>query len=343
MKQFGFSGAYFEITNQCNLNCATCYNRSGLNKQTIESSIEQITTAVRTLVSHGANIISFAGGEPLLHSQLDAILKLTQDYPKTWFTFVTNGTIHKQNFIDFYNTCGNVNVQISLDGSCDEINRLTRGNGNFNRTKAFIQKLIPNHRTIITRMVVSRYNYHDVEKFYRETLSWGCMPDFAFVNRIGNAQSGWEEMSVTPQQKLQVLKLIMSLNEEHQLKVNLPFSTNHCPLAEDYDGMLNLIKPDGTILPCQLIYDEKFTLGNIFEFDPEQFIKRCDDISKLVLKRFDLDYNCHRCVVRNHCKHGCMAYAIDFCGDPLAYDGECEYRRLQFLAHDMQNVRFQKV
>ena len=33
---------YVEITNQCNLNCRTCYNRSGLNRTRREISAEEL-------------------------------------------------------------------------------------------------------------------------------------------------------------------------------------------------------------------------------------------------------------------------------------------------------------
>ena len=36
------SKAYIEITNRCNLNCTTCYNRSGLNTVTREIGVTEV-------------------------------------------------------------------------------------------------------------------------------------------------------------------------------------------------------------------------------------------------------------------------------------------------------------
>ena len=46
--------AYIEITNICNLNCQTCYNRSGLNKERREISVEQLENAILLLSKYGA-------------------------------------------------------------------------------------------------------------------------------------------------------------------------------------------------------------------------------------------------------------------------------------------------
>lgn len=342
MKEFGFSGAYIEITNRCNLNCATCYNRSGLSKTITETSLEHLKQGIDFLTSRGAKVISLAGGEPLLHSRLPEILKMITKYPHTWFSFVTNGTVHRHDFIEAYHAMPNIAVQVSLDGSREEVNHNTRGQGSFTRAERFIEQLQPTSKQVMVRMTISKLNMHDVDDFFNTILSWNCTPDFAFVNRIGNAQTNWTDIGLSAEEKGSVLGQLMTLKNKHQLEVHLPFASNYCPLADDYENMLNLIKPDGSIQPCQMIYDNRFTLGNLYEFDSKAFLQRCDEVGNLVRTRFESDYNCQKCVVRKRCKHGCMAYAIDLCGEPTANDGECEYRRLQFLVHDMQNIRLKK-
>lgn len=42
--------AYIEITNQCNFDCATCYNRSGQNLETLELSPTQVRGMVAPIV-----------------------------------------------------------------------------------------------------------------------------------------------------------------------------------------------------------------------------------------------------------------------------------------------------
>jgi MoaA/NifB/PqqE/SkfB family radical SAM enzyme len=135
------TSAYLEITNRCNFNCSTCYNRSGLNKETVEMNIENIKSAISLFCSLGATGFSVAGGEPLLHSRIEELLDLTEQYKNKSFDFVTNGSIHNERFIELYIKQKNINIQVSLDGSCEEINSRTRGKDHFSRTVDFIKKL----------------------------------------------------------------------------------------------------------------------------------------------------------------------------------------------------------
>ena len=54
---------YIEITNQCNLNCRTCYNRSGLNRQPREISPRQLEENILPLFTwYGCRRFLFSGG-----------------------------------------------------------------------------------------------------------------------------------------------------------------------------------------------------------------------------------------------------------------------------------------
>ena len=85
--------AYIEITNRCNLNCATCYNQSGMNSVTRELELSGIRRILDILPAYGCRSISFSGGEPLLHSKIYALMELLKAYPEQSFSFVTNGTL----------------------------------------------------------------------------------------------------------------------------------------------------------------------------------------------------------------------------------------------------------
>ena len=132
--------AYFEITNQCNLNCITCYIRSCLNHIRRELSADQITQIIERLHREfDCTSFSFAGGEPLLHTQLKELLEYIDLHPEYTFSFVTNGTVHSEAFFSaVQKNPDRFRVQISLDGSSEEINALTRGKGSFERTLLFI-------------------------------------------------------------------------------------------------------------------------------------------------------------------------------------------------------------
>ena len=328
--------AYIEITNACNINCKTCYNRSGTNTSRQEISFVQLQDAILKLMELGAKQFIFAGGEPTLHSQFEQILDLVKIYPDYHFCISTNGTVHNQKLIDIYNTVHNFNVQISLDGSCEEVNSITRGKGNFQRTLEFLHKLDPVKKKLRVKMVISKNNLFDVESFYRMVVSLGGVPEFAFVNKQGNAITHWDEMGISLEGKFAVIRVINKLNSELSIKALLPLCTSKCPLSGKSPNLAATIKVDGIIMPCQLLYDNHFMLGNIFYLDKTNFEDRLNYVSSLVEARETTDYGCNRCIIRSYCKKGCMALAFNMTGNSLSCDGECDFRKLQFIRLDLE-------
>ena len=322
---------YTEITNRCNLNCVTCYNRSGQNIHTKEISIEQIEYILRLCSRYGAKRFLFSGGEPSLHTHFHDLLQLLDRYTQFQYGFVTNGTVHDETWIDFLNSHENVTVQVSLDGASEDSNRLTRGALHFDRAVAFVRKLhLPTQKPLL-KMVVSQHNLEDVEAFYHLAISLNCMPEFAYIYNSGNASEGWESKVLTAQQKLSVLRTVKGLNEQYNIEAYLPMCTVRCPYTDNSEHMSICIKTNGGIQPCQILYSDAFSIGNIFDFKEQDVLDRVDDLVALAKRRLTTDYGCGKCLLRSGCGKGCLAEAVNNFGDPLAEDGNCLFRKLQFL------------
>ena len=208
------SKAYIEITNRCNLNCTTCYNRSGLNTVTREIGVTELERMITTFTAYGAKRMLISGGEPTLHSEFEKIAALPSRYPQLSFGVTTNGTTAAARSVlaPAIKSQKNMTLQISLDGSSEETNALTRGRGNFEKAVEFARSVSDSPAEKRLKMVVSRGNLADVEKFYRLALSLGFTPEFAFIFRSGNGECEWDEKTLTPLEKLKVMKTVQRLN-----------------------------------------------------------------------------------------------------------------------------------
>lgn len=336
------TSAYFEITNQCNLNCVTCYNRSGLNQSRHELSFRQITQIIHRLVTDfDCHSFSFAGGEPLLHSELEHLLCYVQEHPEYQFSFVTNGTVHKESFFSAVQANpGQFRIQISLDGSTEEINALTRGKGSYARTLQFIGRLTAFSFRPLLKMVISQNNLADIEPFFRLAVSLNCTPTFDFVACNGNASDAWDTITPTPRQKIQVLKLLDRLNHEFpDFATELPRTGSTCTLSLPDQPVAGLIKTDGTFFPCQLLYEDVHTCGNILTDPTEHLIARISLLQQLAAARLTQDYNCKRCPLQHGCARGCFANAYYLTGDSLGDDGNCLTRKLEFFDFDLKQLK----
>lgn len=322
---------YVEITNQCNFNCSTCYNRSGLNTKRKELSLEQIEDIINIFIAYGLKRFLFSGGEPTLHSEFEEILDLVDKYPQITFGIVTNGTNLNIKLLEIINTRKNFILQISLDGSCEEVNAKTRGVGNFEKTVNFAKQVQNAEISPLLKMVISQRNYSDVESFCNLALSLGFTPELAFIYKSGNGSDSWDAKELTSMQKLKILKLAERSNKEKNANIFLPICTTKCPLGEGLKDNSLCIKVDGSIQPCQSLYSKKYTVGNVITFDEKTFSENMNNIAALAKQRYTLDFGCKKCMLNDICGRGCMAEAANLQDDPLANDGNCEYRKQQFI------------
>ena len=344
--------AYFEILNICNLNCQTCYNSSGFDgehKEKREISVLQLRQAIETLLPLGLNRVLLSGGEPLLHTDFNGVLGLVNDYlrlvekyPTLSFGIVTNGTVHNQKLIDMLNTNDRFTLQISLDGSCEEQNAKIRGAGNFKKTIEFAKQIKKKNPKPLLKMVITKDSINDVEPFYRLAVSLGFMPEFAFIYKSGNACEDWKNKALSAQQKLHVLRLMDKLNNELNVKPFMPLCTNTCPYVEDTDSMSVCIKTNGTIQPCQALYDDAHSIGNIFDFNLSNFENKVKSFAELAKKRTQQDYGCLKCPLKTNCGKGCLAEAVNLHGNPLGNDMGCEFRKMQLWGYDLKEALSQR-
>jgi radical SAM protein with 4Fe4S-binding SPASM domain len=220
---------------------------------------------------------------------------------------------------------------VSLDGASEESNRLTRGANNFEKAVEFVKKIHNPTQKPLIKMVVSQKNLYCAEDFYHFAVSLGCIPEFAFIYKSGNGSDDWDSKALSAQQKLSVLRMVRTLNEKYGIQAYLPKCTVRCPYSVGADQMSVCIKTNGMIQPCQTLYSDDYSIGNIFDFQEEEVVERVNDLVSVAKQRLSQDYGCEKCLLHSACGKGCMAQAVNIFGNPLASDGDCLFRKLQFL------------
>ena len=92
-----------------------------------------------------------------------------------------------------------------------------------------------------------------------------------------------------------------------------------------------MMKNDGSLYPCQSLYDPAYCMGNLLS-DPDETLENgARYIQELAQKRRETDFGCTTCMIRNQCGTGCIAIADSVGGNALADDGECTLRKVFFL------------
>jgi radical SAM protein with 4Fe4S-binding SPASM domain len=278
----------------------------------------------------------FAGGEPTLHSHFDDLMDMTERYPGRTFGIITNGTVHKEKMISLFRSRSDFQIQVSLDGSCEEINARIRGKGSFEKTAGLIKKLSGGSKRPRVKMVISQGNLDDIEAFYKTAVELGAVPEFSFVYKSGGACLDWAGMEVSAPDKVKALLRIDALNHRYLMTAYVPVCNSICPLSLPDPEYSVAIKNDGSVMPCQLLYDNRFSVGNILRDPPGKLADELKRISDEARLRKQKDFGCGRCIMRSGCGKGCMAQAFLINGDTMLSDGDCAFRKAQLIGYDLK-------
>jgi len=114
-----------QITDQCNLRCRHCYIRE---KPPQKLSVAQITDILLEFEEMQGLRVMITGGEPLLHSDFDALNDLLPDFSIRKVLF-TNGLLLNKSLLGRLNVD---EIQISIDG-LEKAHDALRGKGTFNK------------------------------------------------------------------------------------------------------------------------------------------------------------------------------------------------------------------
>jgi MoaA/NifB/PqqE/SkfB family radical SAM enzyme len=112
--------AHLIPTRRCNLACSYC---NEYDDHSSPVSTDEVLGRVDRLAALGTGIITLSGGEPLLHPQLDAIIRRIREHGSI-ATLITNGYLLTRDRIRQLNRAGLDHLQISIDNvGPDEVSK----------------------------------------------------------------------------------------------------------------------------------------------------------------------------------------------------------------------------
>jgi radical SAM protein with 4Fe4S-binding SPASM domain len=169
-----------KLTNRCNLRCAHCYqwNESGYHRDMgrTEQNLDLDIGVFRRLLEETRPVKSrlyLWGGEPLVHREIDHILKLLEQDPRET-TICTNAHFIGKHVDALCQISENLELLIAVEGFEAEHDAL-RGNGSFNKVMGAVDALLElraagifkgrlSIHTVISDKMVGRF--HDLMQFY---------------------------------------------------------------------------------------------------------------------------------------------------------------------------------
>lgn len=323
---------YLEIISACNKKCSYCYNEENISKYKI-IKIETIESIIKQCDPKILEGVILSGGEPLLYENIEAIFKLCKKH-NLKIAMVTNGTLidnDKAKLLSKYN----INLQFTIDGYNDELNKLTRGIGAFesqlkalkmlksNNFKAFL-----NIRTNLWQKNLSHENIKGIVELCERFK----------VNRLDLVEvkknSSFSEILLENDYE-KVKSIISKINTNVDIVYERDVEEFKCELDRDLDKIeFGLrISSEGDVYPCQYFLDKQFSIGNIYSNTLYNIVygEKNKKLINLISLRKHFIQKCTTCVYGGRCNAGCPAKAYLNNNNILSPDGSCYRRKLKFF------------
>ncbi len=338
---FPLQSLVMNLTNQCNLACAYCYEFGEdkvatpegkpkfMDLETAKASVDFLLTqsAVRKSVH-----ITFFGGEtlmnfPLLKQVVAYATEKTVEQGRTVdFSLTTNATLLTPTIIKFLSE-NRIGVTVSMDGPPemhDKLRVFANGKGSYDIIAPRVKALIENHRTRpITARVTLTNGVTDVVRIYRHLKQdmgfheIGFAPVTTSPNRLYSInERGMDGV-------LEQFHILADEWLEFALRGEMHgFSNVSDTIAELIQGVnkshpcgagLGLVGvgPSGDISPCHRFVDsDTHSMGHI-----STGIDKAKQSDFLTRGNINTKYDCHSCWARPLCAGGCHHEAFVRYGD----------------------------
>jgi radical SAM protein with 4Fe4S-binding SPASM domain len=329
-RQFAYA-VYLHLTNDCNLECPYCYNKSdrefklALQKKGRFAPIlntQEYKDLISRLIELGTRRILFTGGEPLMRRDLLELMEFTRSRNEDIeIEILTNGILIREDVAEKLCDLADA-VTISLDGHERHLHEHCRGKNTFAPTIRGIKKLVEVRRkrglsrpsiAVVPALTDTNIGFmKEIFEFSLDELGVDGLAPILF--QAGDHQ----ELSLQQIPKfgdfiaadLRTKKYLAerALLAGHEQRPAKPLSPrNHCGVG---NGEFS-VDASGFVYPCQSLHFDEFLCGNIRETDIKEIFEHSEVMVRTRGTVVDRLKVCRHCDLKYLCNGGCRATAYN--------------------------------
>jgi len=321
------------ITNGCNLSCRHCFTASGKRSRN-EMTTAECRRVIDAMAAIGVSTIGWTGGEPLLRTDLEDLIDYARQ-KRIRSSITTNGILLDRERAVRLTEAGNRAIQISIDGSSPERNRLMRG-----ATEEEYHTILEAIRTckrldirVILATVLCRENLDDGPAMIKLATREGVDSiRFCGYAPIGRGKSKDIKKRFDLAQALpELLRFVEQAQEERTLIVD--FDIGFGPTPPDYTfhkcvaGIETFyLGATGDVYPCTSLAYREFLVGNVREIPLEDIWNSSGMLKVSEFPLEDIQGHCCGCDNFGNCHGACRGAALSHTGDLKESFPLCLYR-----------------
>lgn len=332
------NSVFFHLTGLCNLACLHCYlPRPGEDRHL---PAELVVKLIDEVVENGGHGVTLSGGEPLLHPEIEKILEHAAR--RTQVRLLTNGILIDGEWAARLSDM-NVTVQVSVEGSREEIHDRIRGKHSFEKVMKAIDLLQEaglGERLHLSTTIMKQ-NLPDLS----EIISLAERRNVALVRflplrRLGRGAEQWEAIgsgvAVGDHEEFYRYAWDLLTKQRRTTEISCGLSGFLLKMPDSCSadniwcsvGRMLVVGTGGDVYPCVLLMDDEFHLGNAFREDLMSMVlsEKMADICRILSERRLRIEKCAACFWRNFCQAGCMGQALEHTGTVWDTDDFCAYR-----------------
>ncbi len=259
-----FKKIYIEITNICNLKCKFCPET---NRKKELMSIENFEEIIKKTHKHTNLVCLHVKGEPLLHAELDNILKILEEY-NLKANITTSGTLIKEKLNILKNSKSVRQINIS-------IHSITQNN---ELDKRYLKDIFESVKEL--ENIIVSYRLWNLKAIKDNDVNNEVIKE---IENYYNIQNLKEELAKNE---------FFKINENIFINQDTEFiwpNINKEPIIEK--GRCLALKEqiailvDGTVVPCCLDNNGDIPLGNILEETLEDILNKTNVLN--IIKNFE--------------------------------------------------------
>ena len=298
-------------TYRCNSNCVYC-EASANDIRCDELSTGQIKNVLDELAELKAKNFFVTGGEPMLRDDLFEVLSYAKKLGLS-VGMITNSLLYEK-FKDQLRDVGFSSMWTSVDG-LEETHNKNRGYPGayaitLDAIRYFKEINIPLR---VVNTMVHPGNLDELPQLFEELKEAGITRwRLALAIPVGRGQD--DKWALSPEKIKDIFAYVEELRKNFDVEVSeelgylgcWDIKTKNSPFICPSGLTFCCVMPDGNVLPCQVVYDVKFSEGNVKEVSFKEIWKNGFEGFRNVKLRGE----CASCLHRKACSGGCWGRII---------------------------------
>jgi len=323
---------HFNSTKSCNLSCSFCYDNA-VRGRSDNLTIDTIQQLAIDVAECGGRRVILSGGEPMIRSDWQDIAKEFDKYGME-VSIATNGTLIKDQVVEFVKTLNKPTLSISLDGGEQVHNQIRGSETAYKRTVAGLERLKTTNIPFHINTVLFKGNLSEIGTLTKFARDFDCSVRLTLLHDNGRAN----EIDTQPFDAEEILKIREYCHILRKSGINIflnlppllqyvdeiiPSRGAACGWAENFCGVL----ANGDVTICGVASNEpQLVAGNILK---ERFKDIWQNAELFAETRdfdtCDLKGICGKCPFNEFCGGACRLSAFRNAGDFLAPYELCQH------------------